>query len=780
MRTLSGLTLLAGLALLSPAATPISLTSGGIRVDVNTAQNGITEQFWVKRGAAWVLVAKSAGRTAGPSSVAEFTGIQKNQEQTAGKEGDAIVETFKGDGWSVKRTIRADGNRGWLRVTSLLTPERPLTMHAFADTFQAVFTPSWSYSPSIGGYNPDAKYKAPLILVQSGSIAFGIVPDLLSLNREVLKRCNHAIDLNVPGKTALTVGFIPAKQAFHTVFKEDLDRTWTAGEVLENSYYIYLTGSAPANHAYQEAVRFHWEKFGRVEQAKAADEQSGTDPRYQRCGLFDDWRKAVWDVESPEAWLTVQMPDGSTGGAVSMLRAKAPQRSVYLGAWFNSLRTSYAMALYARRTGDNKLLDLAGQTLNLALKAPGPDGAFKCFAVPGKTSGKVFWGAGDGAVTSVSSGYLGFDMSWTGFWMLKWREAGLPGGDAILPRCTRLADFLTSRQRADGWLPTRFDESGAVDENSAAYVPAETAPVVRFLFELYKVTGDARYSQAALKALAYLDRDIVPERKWYDFETFWSCSPRVNTFDERTQQWPANNLALIHAPEVYLQAYQITHQRQYLAKGKAVLDYLLLYQQSWTNPVLENLTSEAELFGGFTTQNSDAEWSDARQSLAGEVLIDYYQETGNAEYLERGIGALRAQFPISPSENWAHTGYGKKAGVSSFHWGAGSGMAGIEMEDDLLHDAICDVNAGRCTGVNGLNILDASIKDRKIALKVESPYRWHRKPVFAFHSAKPDESYSVSVNGEEAQPYPGKQLAAGGPLDIPSLQNQTNRILKPQ
>jgi hypothetical protein len=240
----------------------------------------------------------------------------------------------------------------------------------------------------------------------------------------------------------------------------------------------------------------------------------------------------------------------------------------------------------------------------------------------------------------------------------------------------------------------------------------------------------------------------------------------VTALDERTQQWPANNLALIHAPEAYLQAYQVTHQPQYLSNGEAVLDYLLLYQQSWTNPVLENLTSKAEMFGGFATQNSDAEWSDARQSLAGEVLIDYYRETGNPEYLERGIGALRAQFPISPSENWAHTGYGKKAGVSSFHWGAGSGMAGIEMEEDLLHDAICDVNSGRCAGVNGLNVLDASIKDKEIALRVESPYAWHRKPVFVFHGAKPTENYSVSINGSKAQYFLGKQLASGVPFDM--------------
>ncbi len=409
-------------------------------------------------------------------------------------------------------------------------------------------------------------------------------------------------------------------------------------------------------------------------------------------------------------------------------------------------------------------MELAKQTVNLALKAPGPGGAFKCFAVEGETPEKVDWGAGDGGVESVSRGYLGFDMSWTGYWLLKWHEAGLPDSGEIVPRCKRLAAFLLSNQRADGWIPTRFDESGQIDDTSAPRVPAETAPVARFLFELYKVTRDNQYRDAALKSVAFLDREVVPERKWYDYETFWSCNPRNTAFDERTQQWPANNLALIHAPEAYLQAYQATHQRQYLTKGEALLDYLLLYQQSWTNPVLENLSGKAMLLGGFATQNSDAEWSDARQSLAGEVLIDYYRETGKAEYLERGVSALRSQFPISPSENWAHQGYGKKAGVSSFHWGAGSGMAGIEMEEDLLHDAVCDAKEGRCVGVNGINIVKASFQESAIAINAESPYRWNGPAIFTVRGLKSAAEYSLSVNGGAPKKYSGKELESGVPV----------------
>ena len=131
-------------------------------------------------------------------------------------------------------------------------------------------------------------------------------------------------------------------------------------------------------------------------------------------------------------------------------------------------------------------------------------------------------------------------------------------------------------------------------------------------------------------------------RQWYDYETFWSCSPRQAQFDERTQQWPANNLAFGQTVAAYLLAARVTGEERYLATGERLLDYLLLYQQCWTNPALEHLTGTAMLLGGFTTQNSDAEWSDARQSQFGNILLDYYRSTGKVEYLERGVAALDA------------------------------------------------------------------------------------------------------------------------------------------
>ena len=419
------------------------------------------------------------------------------------------------------------------------------------------------------------------------------------------------------------------------------------------------------------------------------------------------------------------------------------------------------MALYARRTSNVKLLKLAEQTVELALKAPGRDGAFKCIAVPMQGGKPAIWAAGDGSGGSTKDGFLGYDMCWTGYWLLKWRAAQLPGSEGILPRCQQLAQFLIAHQATDGMLPTRFAEDGSVQEELSRTVKAETGPVVLFLLELYTQDRNPSYLQAARQGIDFLERQVIPLRQWYDYETFWSCSPRMARFDERTQQWPANDLALGQTVAAFLLASRVTGEARYLARGESLLDYLLLYQQCWTNPVLENLTSTAMLLGGFTTQNSDAEWSDARQSQFGNILLDYYRSTGKVEYLERGVAALRAQFPISPSENWAHEGYGGKAGVSSFHWGTGSGMAGIEIEEDYLHDAVVDVPAGRGVGLNGLNVIRCAVHGSQIRLEIRTPFAWTRQPVVVFRRAEPTRRYQVLLNGAEAGSWSGADLEKG-------------------
>jgi hypothetical protein len=310
-------------------------------------------------------------------------------------------------------------------------------------------------------------------------------------------------------------------------------------------------------------------------------------------------------------------------------------------------------------------------------------------------------------------------------------------------------------------FPTRLNEDGSVDLEKSKHVKAESGPVALFLLKLYGQDPQAKYLAAAQRGLAFLDKDVIPLRQWYDFETFWSCSPRGISLDARTQQWPANDLALSQAPQAYLEAWRITGQRKYLDQGEAVLDYLLLFQQCWTNPALEGLSCPTMLLGGTTTQNSDAEWSDWRHSQIGNVLVDYHRATGKAEYLLRGVAALRASFPVAPAENWAHEGYGGRAGESSFHTGTGSGMAGIEIDNDYLGDAVVDLTAGRAVGVNGINVTACQVEAGHVNLAMNSPYAWARPSRVVLRNAAAGQRYRLSINGRELGEHGGPEMERG-------------------
>lgn len=749
--------------------SPVVLRGEKVAVEAEAREGRLWERYLAICDGAWVEVATGGrGQTLGPVSVVASDGRPVSGSLLGlSLAGGTLIEEIAAGEHRLIRKLTVVGDGTWIRIVTRLEPSGRATLLELSDRLRFSRRPDWSYSPSVGGFNPDAQYKAPLILVQADRVAAGIVPDLTALGREELKRCNHALDLDLPGGPTLGVGFVPARLVSHSVYSADRGRPWSAEAAVENAYYLMVTASAPPGEAYRQAVRFHWEQFGRAEQSHAADQQVGTDPAFRALALWDDWRKVVWEEQSRQLWLPVTLPDGSLGGGVRTQRW-GPGPSVYLSSWFNTLRTSYGMALHARRTESAALLELAERTVALALKAPGRDGAFKCIAVPSQGSGETIWAAGDGSGESTRDGFLGYDMCWTGYWLLKWRAARLPGSDGILPRCRQLAKFMLDRQAADGMLPTRFAEDGSVQEELSRTVKAETGPVVLFLLELYAQEPDPRYLAGARRGLEFLERDVIPLRQWYDYETFWSCSPRKPRLDERTGQWPANDLALGQTVAAYLKAFQHSGEPRDLEMGERLLDYLLLFQQCWTHPALENLSGTAMLLGGFTTQNSDAEWSDARQSQFGNVLLDYYRATGKVEYLERGVAALRAQFPVSPSENWAHEGYGGKAGVSSFHWGTGSGMAGIEIEEDSLRDAVVDVRAGRGVGVNGLNVTECGVQDGEIRLGLASPFPWRRKPVVVFHGTEPGRRYRVVVNGAEIGSWSGEELETGIPVAPPS------------
>jgi hypothetical protein len=225
----------------------------------------------------------------------------------------------------------------------------------------------------------------------------------------------------------------------------------------------------------------------------------------------------------------------------------------------------------------------------------------------------------------------------------------------------------------------------------------------------------------------------------------------------RTAQYPQNNLSQIQAAKAYLALFRATKSPKYLELGTRVLDYLLLTQQVWNNPAFS-----PKMVGGFTTQNTDAEWSDARESYAAVLLWDYYKETGTQEYLERAVAAARSTFAVAPWENWAHTGYIDEPGaLTGFHWGAGSGMTSIEMMYPALGDAFVNLDTKKGVGFNACSLRHVTVRNHSISFDLDT-FPALRSLTIRFSGVDPHASYQITWNGTHSKTILGSILARSG------------------
>ncbi|MCB9782333.1 MAG: hypothetical protein H6751_05155 [Candidatus Omnitrophica bacterium] len=171
----------------------------------------------------------------------------------------------------------------------------------------------------------------------------------------------------------------------------------------------------------------------------------------------------------------------------------------------------------------------------------------------------------------------------------------------------------------------------------------ESSLSATFLFKLWDLNGEQRHLEAGLKAVDAVLEEIVPEGRWEDFETYWSCcqfwNDQVGEKIPRNDQYKQNTLSMFWTAEALLEAYRQTEDEKYLNWGVRTLDELSMYQQIWQPPFIY-----IPALGGFGVMNFDGEWNDSRESLFAELYLDYYAITGNRDYFERGVAALKSSF----------------------------------------------------------------------------------------------------------------------------------------
>ena len=589
-------------------------------------------------------------------------------------------------------------------------------------------------------------------MFQQGNLFAAVIPKLVETADVPL-----ALDLDVTSSERpwFSCGLVATKPYGHSYFRRSTDSGLAdSSPTLEYAYSIFVSVQPP-KLGYQRMVRYLWDSVGHVQLLQSVDLQKNA--KRPEVELFDEWRQDAWLRYADEVYKDFSCGAKRCGTLASGRNPwgqwDKPAPDAWFNSWFQTLRTAYGWYLYGRQTSNAAIKEKAETVLNLALTSPRQQGAFPTIYLLDDKR----WIREDGWA-GFPEDYHAFCMSWTAYWMLQWAKDLTPGRkDEILAFVKPYGDFLVKHQLASGVIPSWYDTNLSPRTEFGDF-NAETAGSALLLAELSEQTGEKVYLSSAIHAMDFVTQQVLPRQRWFDFETFKSCArKKFDFYDSWTAQYPQNNLSTIQAAQAYLKLSHLTGDRRYLQLGTQVLDYLLLTQQVWNNPAFS-----PQLVGGFTTQNTDAEWSDARQCYAAVLLWDYYKETGKQEYLERAVAAARSTFAVAPWENWAHTGHKDEHGaMTGFHWGTGSAMTSIEILSPSLGDAFIDVARKQGVGFNACSLKELSVNGPSIRFRLDTAPRLRTVNV-KFAGVEPGTTYKISWNDSHPVLVKGDILASQG------------------
>lgn len=625
-------------------------------------------------------------------------------------------------------------------------------------------------APAPGYVIGDHAFRSPAVLLSDDRTALVIIPDVDDVARLVKAGLRVWLDYDHPTRTITACvgnyhvgGFHVGYQAASVSYK---------GQNIRLRLHV-LTSDRPEDVAnpYRLAAGWLWRQWGHPGLARGGSQHA---PLARYAGYVAHWAF----TPEPNGWADSVWQEFTVGkrrcGAPAFIvdvaqhpsvprdqRKWREQKSVWNQLWFSTQRCANGLLRYARQTHSQDLEQRARLMTQVALAAPQTDGLFPSVYTAGgggygldkDTPGwdKAHWTNSDRRPPGVSDGACHIlDAAYTARLLLQWHDLN-PGEAEALPYIRRFADRLCKLQRPDGAFPGWVEPKGTVPPTLAE--GPESAMSATLLLELaHSFPHEARYRAAALKCLRYLEAGPVRQGRWEDFETYFSCSrwggDQVGHPIARNGVYKSNSLSPFWCAEAFLAASRTLGNLHWLALGRRCLDELSLYQQVWDPPWIP-----ASCHGGFGVMNGDGEWNDARQSLFAPLYLDYYDATGEQEYFERGVSALRASFAMlycpentrvrrayeqahpffGPEsygflmENIAHGGPGENAigPFTIFTWGNGAALSTAAIIRDRWGDIYIDPERHAAFGIDGC---DAQVRGDTVQI-----HDRYRRPTLMVH-----------------------------------------------
>lgn len=676
-----------------------------------------------------------------------------------------------------------------VEINATLTKEPRLEYLLSSFVFALPGEPDFTFVPSVKRSDDDVigdrKFFAPAALVEKDGYMLALVPDLNLINAGIVyaegaRPQKHprifavpidttkaslptALDLNLKaGVTPLPLisyGFMDYWVEQHLYWRHDnadgKQVRKLSGNKLRYGFDLFIKGGVKKYYGYQGLSSFLWKKYGSVNFRLPRPQAMPYSDYAKFCypASFDYQGYDV--VKGPDIKQRSGQPELATwqqwesnGIAMGGLRLSAPQWNhfLYNTPWWNNVGDATGIFFWGREVNDSSLTDKAKRIISFTLSAPQQEGIFPTlYDVNKKSWVKSLWNppmenynpdsvssywevkGGDGAyqtaATSVTAGFL-----------LQYMNT-CENNPGILPFVQRYGDFLVRNLPADGCVPGWFSKD--LKPLPSLKWNADGGAHMWVLAELYKLTRDQKYLHAAKKIADFMIREVLPRQKWYDFETFYSCAVKPESFfDPRTGQYPANNMSVSWALEGFASLYDITHDAADLEAAGAIADYSLFYQAVWA----PHYIITAYPFGGFSSQNSDAEWLDQRSHRFASGLVRVGILSGRQDLLERGVAAARAsltlvnhplhisndiyRFPNYPPglgpENIDHEGFPQTPLRSGPSWAEVGGLAAAAHILYRLGGAYVNFRENIALGVDGVTVTNHSLKNDTITLRLQS------------------------------------------------------------
>jgi len=736
----------------APSVQETKVEGNDVMLSLKSENGELMEHYWAKDAkGTWreILTTPSDPRFAMNSTKREITGLRSSTSgglfvqapslrfQTVEKSGsNSFVLSSHGPGVVIRKQIAIPsiGNKVQIRLTADF--EKRPRLEYFLDSYAFVpdGRPDSTFSPGLRiGDNQvvgDHFFRSPAISAQKGSLAAILMPDVdvLAENRPMPTIVDLDFNSGVVNRGLMSYGFCDHRLVAHVAFAHDPSMTRKVPNHLELGLNLIVTAKATPYGAYQIASDESWKDVG----------HRYFDRILPQAMPFEEYARVCYPAAFTEkqgnnvlGWFDVEIGGKPCGGVMAGWGYQ--EGWVSWQPWFNNLRSAWGMKWWGKKLGVSDWVEKADKMLNLALAAPMDHGL-----CPTTYQSREKTWRGCLIMPRKDCYYDLTNMAWKGIWMLKWwDDPNCPRRDEIRAQCTEMAEAMVKLQNADGSFPTWLTKERKVvpilDHSAQAALP------IWFLAEMQARTKtENKWTDAIRKGADFLVAHVVDQQLYYDFETFFSCSPKVckqvdgtiddrSMYDPHTLCPPQNTLSMHWTAEALRLAANLTGKANYLTYGLRALDMMNLYQNVW--PISYRKT--AYTYGGFGVQNSDGEYNDARQAQFGVTQCDFGAQLKRPDLFERGIAATRAsetlinhplhaEFGIYPNpnyplglqpENCCHGGGDHQAGRTGFDWGEGSGLTSMA---ELLDRYGSSYSVGGRTvlvdgGSKGIEMLKASM-----------------------------------------------------------------------